>query len=179
MHVCLFAFLIIPDSWWPNSDSLSLLIQSYIPTCILVCLCMYIFVLFCFVLVSIPYSWLPNSLFLLDTGSLVWTATSCRPCHPAFLLGFFCLGKCACFSWLSTEILCWSAGIDFPSLLDIYVPVFLVELVCVREDVFCVTVVTGREWMSFNSHLKKISVVHSDRTNRSYLNPAPADKQTQ
>jgi len=25
--------------------------------------------------------------------------------------------------------------------------------------------------MSFNNHLKKISVVHSDRTNRSYLNP--------
>jgi hypothetical protein len=30
--------------------------------------------------------------------------------------------------------------------------------------------------MSFNSHLKKIIVVHSDWTNRSYLNPAPADK---
>jgi hypothetical protein len=25
--------------------------------------------------------------------------------------------------------------------------------------------------MNFNNHLKKISVVHSDRTNRSYLNP--------
>jgi hypothetical protein len=25
--------------------------------------------------------------------------------------------------------------------------------------------------MSFNIHLKKFSVVHSDRTNRSYLNP--------
>jgi hypothetical protein len=45
MHVCLFAFLSIPYIWWPNCDSLSLLIQSYIPTCILVCLCMYIFVL--------------------------------------------------------------------------------------------------------------------------------------
>ena len=46
MHVCLFSFLSIPDSWLPNSDSLALLIQSYIPTCILVCLCMSIFVLF-------------------------------------------------------------------------------------------------------------------------------------
>ncbi len=27
------------------------------------------------------------------------------------------------------------------------------------------------EWMSFNSHLEKNSVVHSDKTNRSYLNP--------
>jgi hypothetical protein len=49
MHVCLFAFLSILDSWLPNSDSLSLLIQSYIPTCIRVFLFMYIFVLFLFV----------------------------------------------------------------------------------------------------------------------------------
>ena len=27
--------------------------------------------------------------------------------------------------------------------------------------------------MSFDIHLKKFSVVHSDRTNRSYLNPLP------
>ena len=27
------------------------------------------------------------------------------------------------------------------------------------------------EWMSFNSHLKKISVVQSDRPNRAYMNP--------
>ena len=27
------------------------------------------------------------------------------------------------------------------------------------------------EWMSFNIHLQKIIVVHSDRTNRAYLNP--------
>ena len=27
--------------------------------------------------------------------------------------------------------------------------------------------------MNFNSHLKKISVVHSDRPNRAYLNPLP------
>ena len=32
MHVCLFDFLSVPDSLWPNSDSVSLLIQSYIPT---------------------------------------------------------------------------------------------------------------------------------------------------
>ncbi len=42
----------IPDSWLPNSDSLSLLIQSHIPTCILVCVCMFIFVLFLFDLLS-------------------------------------------------------------------------------------------------------------------------------
>jgi hypothetical protein len=34
MYVCVFAFLSIPASWLPNSDSLSFLIQSYIPTCI-------------------------------------------------------------------------------------------------------------------------------------------------
>ncbi len=44
--IFVFAFLSIPDSLLPNSDSLSLLIQSYIPTCIRVCLCTYIFVLF-------------------------------------------------------------------------------------------------------------------------------------
>ena len=50
MHDCLFAFLIIPDRWWPDSDLLSLLIQSYTPTCILVCVCMCIFFFFiCFV----------------------------------------------------------------------------------------------------------------------------------
>jgi hypothetical protein len=37
MHVGLLAFLSIPDSWLPNSESLLLLIQSYIPTCVLVC----------------------------------------------------------------------------------------------------------------------------------------------
>jgi hypothetical protein len=50
MHFCLFTFLSIPDSWWPDSDSLTLLMHSCIPTCILVCLCMCIFdlfVLFC------------------------------------------------------------------------------------------------------------------------------------
>ncbi len=29
MHVCLLTFLSLPDSWLPNSDSLSLLIKSY------------------------------------------------------------------------------------------------------------------------------------------------------
>jgi hypothetical protein len=57
MHVRLFAFLSFPDK-------LSLLIQSYIPTCIPVCLWMYKFVIF--FLLSIPYSWWTNSLFLLD-----------------------------------------------------------------------------------------------------------------
>ena len=93
MHVCLFAFLSIPDSWWPSSDSLSLLLHSYIPTCILVCLCMCTFVLFCFVLLSIPYRWLSNSLFLLDAGSLIWTTTSCRTCHRTFSPGCPCFGE--------------------------------------------------------------------------------------
>ncbi len=55
---CLFVFLSIPDILLSNSDSLSLLIQSYTSTCILVCLCMCIFVLFLFALLSTPYSWL-------------------------------------------------------------------------------------------------------------------------
>ncbi len=49
MHVCLFAFLSIPVSLLPNSDSLSLPIQSYISTCVLMCVCMYRFVLSLFV----------------------------------------------------------------------------------------------------------------------------------
>jgi hypothetical protein len=122
MHVCLFAFMSKLYNWFPNSDSLSLLIQSYIPTCVLVCLCMYIFDLFLFVLLSIPYSWLPNSLFLLDTVGFFWTATSCRPCRRTFLPGFR-LRECASFSWLSESV-------DFLSSLDMYLLVFLVLLVC-------------------------------------------------
>jgi hypothetical protein len=132
MHVCLFDFVRIPDSLWPKADSLALLIQAYIPTCILVCLCTYIFVLFLFVFLSIPCSLLPNALFLVDTGSFFWTTTSCRPCPQGFLLGFPRLGECVCFSWLSTEILCLSESVDFLSLLDLYLPLFFsVACLCV------------------------------------------------
>ncbi len=103
----LFKFLSMPDSWWPNSDSLSLLIQSYTPTCILVCVfvCVYFFPP-SFVLFSIPYRWLPNSLFRLDTGIFIWATTRCRPCHRTFLLGFPRFRECVFFWWLSNEILC-------------------------------------------------------------------------
>ncbi len=133
MHVCLFDFLSRPDSWLSNSDSLSLLIQAYIPTCIrvCVCMCMYIFDPFVFIFLSIPYIWLPNSLFLLDADSFLCPTTSCRPCQPAFLPGFHRLRECVCFSWLSAEILCLSESVDFLSLLDLYFPVFLVLLVYV------------------------------------------------
>jgi hypothetical protein len=123
LFVC-FSSLSIADSWLANSDSLSLRIQSCIPARILVCVShdVYICLFFIFVLLSIPYSWLPNSLFLLDTGRLIWAATSCRPCHRTFLPGFHRLGECACFSWLSTEILClsesFSESVDFLSLRD-------------------------------------------------------------
>jgi hypothetical protein len=77
------------------------------------------------------HSWLPNSLFLLDTGSFIWTTTSCRPCHPAFLPGFHMFCECVCYSWLSTEMLWLSESVDVISLLDMYVPVLLALLVCV------------------------------------------------
>jgi hypothetical protein len=130
-QVCMFVFFFsdIRDSWLPNSDSLSLLIQSYMPTCLLVCVCIYIYVLLFIVFLSIPYSWLPNSLFLLDKGRFICTTTSCRPCHLTFSPGFHRLCECACFSWLSTEILCLSESVDFPSLLGMYLPVFFVLLV--------------------------------------------------
>ncbi len=105
VRVCLFAFLSIPDSWLPNSHSLSLLIQSHIPTCIPVCLCVYIFVLFLFVCFSEStlqldqlLSWLRNSLFLLDTGGFICPATSCRPCQRTFLPGFHRFSECVCLS---------------------------------------------------------------------------------
>jgi hypothetical protein len=53
------------------------------------------------------HSWLPNSLFLFDTGDLNWTATSFRTCHPAFLPGSRRFSECACFSWLFTEYCAW------------------------------------------------------------------------
>jgi hypothetical protein len=146
MHVCLFVFLSIPDSWLANSDSFSLLIQSYIPTCMFVWVCMYIYVLFLFVFLSIPCSWWPNSLFLLDTGILLCPTTSCRPCQPKFLPGFHRLGQCVCFMWLGlgTEILCSSESVGVLSLLDLYLPVCLVLLVCVCVCL-SVTMCTGRQ----------------------------------
>ena len=114
---------------------------------------MYISVLFLFVFLSIPYSWLPNSLFLLDTGRFIWTTTSCRPCHPAFLPGFHRFSECACFLWLSTAILCLSNSVDFLSLLAMYLPVFLVLLVCV-----CVCLFHGVHRQT-NRHSREISEI--------------------
>ena len=131
MHVCLSAFLSIPDSWVPNSDSLSLQIQAYFRTCILACVCLYIFVLFLFVFLSIHHSWLPDSLFRLVTGGFFCPRTSCRSCHPTFFPGFHCLGVRVCLSLLSTEILCSSESVEFLSLLAMYLPVFFVLLACV------------------------------------------------
>jgi hypothetical protein len=122
MHVCLFAFLSIPDSLFPNSDSLSLLI----------------------------YTWWPNLLFFLDTGRLFWPTTSCQPCHPAFLPGFHRFCECACFLWLSTEILCLGESVDCLSILDMYLPVFLL---CV-----CVFLCHGVH-RHMNRHSREISIV--------------------
>ena len=91
MHVCLLAFLSLPDSWLPG-----------ILTGLL-----------CF-----TGGFLPNSLFLLDTGSFLWTTTSCRPCQTAFLPGFQICSECACFfSWLSTAILRFRESVDVLSWL--------------------------------------------------------------
>ena len=84
------------------------------------CMYVYMFVICLFAFLSIPDSWWPNSLFVLDTGILICPATSCRPCNPAFLPGFHRFGECACLSWLSTEILCLSASVDVLSVLDMY-----------------------------------------------------------
>ncbi len=95
-----------------------------------VCMYVYMYIYTYFVLFR-PYSWLPNSLFLLDTGGLVWPSTSCRPCRLTSLPGSHRLGECSCLSWLITEILYFSESVDFLSLLDMYWPVLLVLLVCV------------------------------------------------
>jgi hypothetical protein len=91
------------------------------------CVCVRIYL---FVVLSIPCSWLSNSLFLLDTGILLWNTTSCRPCQTAFLPGFHRCSKCACCLWLSNEMLCLRESVDFLSFLDMYWPVFSVLLVC-------------------------------------------------
>jgi hypothetical protein len=118
-----------------------------------------IFVLFFFVFLSIHYSWLPNSLFLLDTGSFIWTTTSCRPCQTAFLPGFHRFCECACFfSWLSTAILRLRESVDFPSLLDMYLPMFLVWLVPV-----CVCVCYGVHRQT-NRHSSEISEIVPEHT---------------
>jgi hypothetical protein len=91
-----------------DADSLSLLIQSYIQTCTYSCVCVYhdifIYIYICLSVFLIRNdSWLSNSLFLLDTGGLIGTTISCRPCHPTFLLGFHRFSECVRFSWLFTE----------------------------------------------------------------------------
>jgi hypothetical protein len=120
-----------------DAESLSLLIHTscdiHRHTRMHVCL---------FFFLSMPDCWSPDSLFLLDTGGLVWKGTSCRPCQPAFLPGFHRFSECVCFSWLSYEIVCWSESVDFLSLLDMYLSLFLQWLVCVCV---CVTVCTGRQ----------------------------------
>ncbi len=102
-------------------------------------LCVYVYICSFFLFWVYHTSWLSNSLYLLDTGIFVCPATGCRPCQPAFLPGFHRLGECACFSWLSTEILCLSESVNVLSFLDMYLPVFLVLLVFVCVCV-CVTV---------------------------------------
>ncbi len=120
-----------------DAESLSLLIHIYIHSHTSMHVCLFAFL-------SIPDSWLPNSLLLLDTGGLVCLTTSCRPCHPTFFPGFHRLGVCVCLSWLSTEILCLSDSLDFLSLLAMHFPEFLVLFACVCVCV-CVTVCTGRQ----------------------------------
>jgi hypothetical protein len=116
------------------------------------CVSVYVYICSFFVCFA-EYSWLTTSLFLLDTGILFCPTTSCRPCHPAFLPGFHRLGVCVCLSWLSTEILCLSASVVFLSLLDMYLPVFLVLLACV-----CVFLCHGVHRQT-NRHSRDISEI--------------------
>jgi hypothetical protein len=109
-----------------------------------VCVCMYLFFFSEAFFLSVPYSWWPNSLFLVDTGVLICTTTSCRPWKPEFLTGFHCFRECVCFLWLGTEIVCSSESVGVLSLLDLYLSVFAVLLVCVCVCV-CVTMCTGRQ----------------------------------
>jgi hypothetical protein len=94
---------------------------------------MYIIVfVFHLVLLSIPYSWLPTSLFLLDTGSFLWTTTSCRTCHRTFLPGFHGLGECVVFLvaeyWDTVlEWKCWFSIIFW----RVFACVSIVAFVCV------------------------------------------------
>ena len=87
---------------------------------------------FLFVFLSIPYRWLPDSLFLLATGGFIWCTTSCRSFRRIFLPDFHRFSECACFTWLSTEILCLSASVDFLSLLDMYLRISEIVLAHTR-----------------------------------------------
>ncbi len=141
MFVCLLFWAYLTAGCLTLIRSRSSCNHTYQHAYLCVCVCIYLS-FFLFVFLSIPYSWWANSLFLLDTGSLSWATTSCRPCHPAFSPGFHHLSECACFSWLSTEMMWLSDSVDFLSLLDMYLTVFIVLCVCVC---FGVTVCTGRQ----------------------------------
>ena len=64
---------------------------------------------------------------------------------------FSCFAECACFLWLSTAILRLNESVDFLSFLDMYLPVFLVLLVCV-----CVFLCHGVHRQT-NRHSREIS----------------------
>jgi hypothetical protein len=107
MHVCLFCFFRISDSWLPNSYLVSF-VYNHTSEHVYVCADVSVYVYNFFSLWVLAYSSWPNSMFLLNTGPFICTATSCRTCHRVFLQAFHRLSECACFSWLSTEILCLS-----------------------------------------------------------------------
>jgi hypothetical protein len=59
------------------------------------CVCVvYLFVFCLFDFLSVPDSWLPNYLLLLDTGVLICVSTSCRPSHRTFLPSFPRFSEC-------------------------------------------------------------------------------------
>ena len=54
----------------------------------------YMFVICLFAFLSIPFSWLPNSLCHLHAGRFICPTTSFRPCHRTFLPGFHRFREC-------------------------------------------------------------------------------------
>jgi hypothetical protein len=112
-HTCRDHSHTLERRWWRVWRWFALAPHTIIHTNMHTCACMrgyvciYIIVFSLFPFLSMTDNWLPNSLFLLDTGIFIWTTTSCRPCHPAFLPGFHRFSECVCFSWLCTECCAW------------------------------------------------------------------------
>ena len=98
------------------------------------CVCIYVFFFCLFFWVYLSAGCL--TLCLLDTGIFICTTTSCRPCHRTFLPGFHRFGECACFSWLSTEILLLSESLMKVLIFYHYVTCAVFWVLCVCVCVF-------------------------------------------
>jgi hypothetical protein len=181
-----FFCLFLPCSWLAASDSLSLLVQTYIPTCLLVCVCMYMFVLSLFAFLSIPlvylcvcvyvHTWVRVSVFVFSFFVCCSEETPCSwlP-HSLFLLDlgdFSCPTTCCLFFFC---LFFWAvnptAGCLTPCFSSIQEPWFVQQPVLgpatrrfCRTFIACGRVRVSRGWVLRYSAWVKVLIFYHHLT---------------